>query len=206
METRIDAELTEVLSFRDDVPERYDFERLFGDNRPVELEIGSGKGLFLLREGAMRPDVNFLGVEWSRKYARFAAERLVRNGVANVRLVSADVNQLIPRFPDGAFQAVHVYFPDPWWKQRHRKRRLFNEAFVGEAVRILQPEGMLKVATDVEEYFHVMQKLLAAEQRLHAVDPPAPNTPAHDLDYLTHFERKYRIEGRAIYRAQYIRR
>lgn len=205
MTTQADQQLSGILSFLDDAPETYDFAQLFGNNHPVELEIGSGKGLFLVREGSLRPEVNFFGVEWALKYARNAAERISKHGLTNVHLVSADARMLLPRFPDGVFQAVHVYFPDPWWKRRHRKRRLFNEEFLAHVVRMLRPQGVLRIATDVEEYFGVMQKLLAKQEKLTPLPPPEPNTPAHNLDYLTHFERKYRLQGRPIFRAEYLR-
>ena len=104
---------------------------------------------------------------------------------------------------DGSLQAVHVYFPDPWWKKRHRKRRLFTEEFVEQCARVLRPGGRLHVATDVEEYFGIMKGLLTEQPRLRELPPPEPKDPAHDFDYLTNFERKYRKQGKPIYRAAY---
>lgn len=98
---------------------------------------------------------------------------------------------------------MHVYFPDPWWKARHKKRRVFAEPLVVDIERGLAPGGELRIVTDVEEYFQVMRGLMAGHTRF-AERPPAPTKAAeHDLDYLTNFERKYRIEGRPIYRAEY---
>jgi tRNA (guanine-N7-)-methyltransferase len=96
-----------------------------------------------------------------------------------------------------------VYFPDPWWKKRHKKRRVFCDPFVADAARALVPGGDLHVATDVEEYFGVIREVMAAHPEFAEQPPPAPNTPEHDLDYLSNFERKYRLEGRPIYRAHY---
>jgi tRNA (guanine-N7-)-methyltransferase len=176
---------------------------IFGNDHPVELEIGSGKGLFLASAGAGRPGHNFLGIELSRKYARLAAERVIKRGLANVRVWPGDACTVLTRqIPDAGVRAVHVYFPDPWWKQRHKKRRVFTETLVAAIVRSLEPNGELHVATDVEEYFDVIRSLIDAEPRLGAMPPPPVREPEHNLDYLTNFERKFRLEGRPIFRAR----
>ena len=95
---------------------------------------------------------------------------------------------------------MHVYFPDPWWKKRHKKRRVFNDALVASIERILQPGGELHVASDVEEYFQRDPRTDRREPRFRERPAPEVEAPEHDLDYLTNFERKYRLEGRPIYR------
>lgn len=187
----------------DETPPPIDWAALFGDDHPVEFEVGSGKGLFLANAARANPDRNFLGVEISRKYARLAAERLARQGIANAKVWAADVRAVLRRVPDRSLRAVHVYFPDPWWKKRHKKRRVFNEGLVAEVERTLQPGGALHVASDVEEYFLLIRELIAASPRFLERPAPEPGTPEDELDYLTNFERKYRLEGRPIYRAAY---
>jgi tRNA (guanine-N7-)-methyltransferase len=177
---------------------------LFGNGRPVELEIGSGKGLFLANAATARPDRNFLGIELAKKYARRAAERVAKKDLTNVRVLPFDARLFMARFcPPASLHAVHVYFPDPWWKARHKKRRVFAEPLILDIERTLLADGDLYVATDVEEYFGVIRDLLAAHPRFEEQAAPDVKDPEHELDYLTNFERKYRIEGRPIYRAHY---
>src|SRR5262249_29784621 len=163
-----------------------------------------GKGLFLLNAGAARPDVNFLGVEIERKYQFLTATRLARRGLRNVRVLCADARRLFRDYvPAASVQAVHIYFPDPWWKKRHHKRRVFNEDFADQCARILVPRGRLHLATDVEEYFQLSMAMLAAMPAFRTLPSPAVAEPQHEQDYLTNFERKYRKEGRPVYRAIY---
>lgn len=181
-----------------------DWAALFGNDHPVELEVGSGKGLFLFNAARAHPDRNYLGVEIAKKYARLAAERLARHGIKNAILWAGDIRPVLERVPDQSLHAVHVYFPDPWWKTRHKKRRVFDETLIAQVDRTLRPGGELHVASDVEEYFKLIRKRLATHPQFRERPLPEITAPEHDLDYLTNFERKYRIEGRSIYRASYV--
>jgi tRNA (guanine-N7-)-methyltransferase len=183
-----------------------DWREVFGNDHLVELEVGFGKGLFLLTAAQAQPEINFVGVEIVRKYQLFTATRLARRGLRNVRVACADVRLFLPRCVAAAsLQAVHVYFPDPWWKKRHYKRRVFTAEFVAECVRVLRPGGQLHAITDVEEYAAVMSALLAEQPALRPLPPPSEKVPSHDLDYLTNFERKFRKQGKSIYRMAYER-
>ncbi|APW59767.1 tRNA (guanosine(46)-N7)-methyltransferase TrmB [Paludisphaera borealis] len=203
---RADLDVSSVLlepeRFPPDAP--LSWPDLFGDGRPILVEVGSGKGLFLVNAGLQRPEFGCFGIELAKKYARLAAERAVKSGVTNVRMWPADAGALLARrIPEASVREVHVYFPDPWWKKRHKKRRVFNQTLVASILRVLEPNGELHVATDVEEYHGVIRELLAGEPRFAEIDPPPLNDPEHDHDYLTNFERKYRIEGRPVYRSSY---
>jgi tRNA (guanine-N7-)-methyltransferase len=188
------------------VPVPLAWREVFGDDRPVEIEVGSGKGLFLITEAVARPEVNFLGIEISRKYQLFTANRIAKRGLKNVRIARADARIFLrDHVLSHSCQAIHIYFPDPWWKKRHHKRRLMTPDFCGHCARCLAEEGYLRIATDVQEYFRIMTDLLAGFGQLKAVSALQPGCPRHDLDYLTNFERKFRKDGRMIYRADYQR-
>ncbi len=184
-----------------------DWSMVFGNDHPVELEVGSGKGLFLAREARRKPEHNFLGIEIAVKYAKEAAHRIDKNEIPNVQVHPGDALDFLARYvPTESLVAVHVYFPDPWWKARHRKRRVFREPLVLDVYRTLKVGGDFWVVTDVHEYYEVILSLMATHPEFDVQPEPEPNTPEHELDYLTNFERKYRIEGRPIYRAHYRKR
>jgi tRNA (guanine-N7-)-methyltransferase len=198
-------ELAPYLVDVPDPPAPLDWRAVFGNDGPVEAEVGFGKGLFLVTTAPQHPDVNYLGIEIVRKYQLFTATRLARRQLGNVRLACADARTFLRDcVADASFQAIHIYFPDPWWKKRHQKRRVFTPEFAAQCERALQPSGRLHVVTDVPDYFQVMVELVARQTRLSPVPPPAPAEPAHDLDYLTNFERKFRKERKEIYRACYV--
>jgi tRNA (guanine-N7-)-methyltransferase len=186
-------------------PKVIEWSSVFGDGKAVELEIGSGKGLFLLNAARSEPGVCYLGIELSRKYARLAAERLAKAELANAKVWCGDARIVLDRVvPAQSLRGVHVYFPDPWWKTRHKKRRVFTGDLVRAIERALAAGGHLSVASDVAEYFGAIRRLIGAGGRFQEVEIAARGDPAYPLDYLTHFERKYRLEGRQIYQARYV--
>ncbi len=187
-------------------PAPIDFAALFGNDHPVEMEVGFGKGLFLLRSAQERPGINFVGVEVVRKYQLLTATRVAVRSLPNVRLAWADARLFLRDcVPAGCLHVLHVYFPDPWWKTRHHKRRLFTEEFARQCARILRPGGVLSFASDVEDYARMVQGLVTAVPQLRPLPALEPGTPAHDMDYLTNFERKFRKEGKAIHRMRWER-
>jgi tRNA (guanine-N7-)-methyltransferase len=197
-------DLTGHLKLVEQLPRPWDAAGLFGRAAPLEIEVGSGKGLFLRNAAADRPEVDFLGIEIAGKYARFAAAGLAKAGLRNALVVDGDAVRLFHELlPDGSLAAVHVYFPDPWWKQRHRRRRVMRDSFVRDVERTLRAGGSLHFWTDVEEYFQTALELLAAET--HLLGPlPVPETPAeHDMAYRTHFERRVRKASEPVYRTEF---
>jgi tRNA (guanine-N7-)-methyltransferase len=187
------------------LPNPWDARALFGRDAPIEIEVGSGKGLFLRTEAPARPDTDFLGIEVARKYAQFAAAGLATRGISNARVVAADALRIFSELlPDASLAAVHVYFPDPWWKKRHRKRRVMRDSFVRDVERTLVPGGTLHFWTDVEEYFQESLSVLAAHTCLLGPFEVAETLAANDLGgYRTHFERRMRLHGEPVYRAEF---
>lgn len=186
-------------------PDRLDWPAVFGNDQPVEIEVGFGKGLFLVTAGEANPHINYLGIEIVRKYQLLAATRLARRQLTNVRVACVDARPFLRDWvADNSVQAVHLYFPDPWWKTRHHKRRVFTSEFAHECQRILRPDGQLLVVTDVADYAEMVRTTIAAHTRFHEAAPPAENTPRHDMDYLTNFERKFRQQGRSIFRMRWL--
>jgi len=204
-DTTID--LSAHLKTFDQLPSPWNAESLLGRVAPLEVEVGSGKGLFMRSAAAQRPETNFLGIEVSRKYALFAAEALAKRGLSNAVVVAADALRVFDELlPDASLAVVHVYFPDPWWKKRHKKRRLMRESFVRDVQRTLRPGGSLHFWTDVEEYFQTTLELLAEVTALEGPLEVAETPAEHDMAYRTHFERRMRLGQRPVHRAKFRRR
>lgn len=174
--------------------------------RPFEIEIGSGKGTFLVQHAEKTPEVNYLGIEWAKEFWVYAADRVRRRGLANVKLLHADATEFLRwRVPTGSVRVVHLYFSDPWPKSRHHKRRVLQDRFLETVHRVLsaQPEaGELRIVTDHDDYWSWMEEHFARwapaqgggrfERR-----PFAPPTSAGEGEMVgTNFERKYAREGR----------
>jgi len=183
---------------------RIDLRALFattpGVRRPLELEIGSGKGTFLVQEAVARPGSDFFGIEHMKKYAMYAADRCKRAGLANVRVLGGDAVAFVTnRVPDAVFDIVHVYHPDPWPKARHHKRRIIRPDFLLQLVRVLVPGGELRVVTDHPEYAQWIAEVLPGAP-LEEIEYTRP-TSAKDGELVgTNFERKYqKLDGRALY-------
>jgi tRNA (guanine-N7-)-methyltransferase len=195
-------DLSRHLKTFDQLPRPCQPEVLFGRRVPLEVEIGSGKGLFLRTAAAAQPDRDFLGFEIAGRYARFAAAGLARRGLTNAVVVIADaVQALAETLPDRSVAAIHIYFPDPWWKRRQKKRRVMRESFVRDIARVLESGGALHFWTDVEEYFHTAMDLFREAPELEG-PLDVPETPAqHHMDYRTHFERRTRLHGEPVHRA-----
>ncbi|MEZ6123445.1 MAG: tRNA (guanosine(46)-N7)-methyltransferase TrmB [Planctomycetaceae bacterium] len=183
------------------------WSQFFGNDHPVELDIGCGRGLFTFTAACNHPNVNFLGLEIDYREGRRAAMRLKKQNLPNARIVGGDCNILLNKMIDRhSVQAAHVYFPDPWWKKKHHKRRLFTDEFVQTLADVVQYEGHVHSWSDVAEYFEVIREVMDAHPQFESQPPPEQRHATHDMDYQTSFERKKRKLGLPIYRGLWRRR
>jgi tRNA (guanine-N7-)-methyltransferase len=147
-----------IFSGPDDAPlalDRFpDWQARFGEAaHRLELEIGCGHGGYALAFGRLRPDRALIGIEQRRKFAALVAAKASARALSNVLVLQGDARKLAPRlFPAGSLQAIHVHFPDPWWKRRHVRRRLVDDRMSWLLLGLLRPGGHLDLRTDVERY------------------------------------------------------
>ena len=178
-----------------------DFAAMFGNARPVELEIGCGKGTFILGRAQARPEVNLLGVEWARAYCHYTADRVRRAGLTNVRMLRVDAALLVSTLiAPASLSRVHIYFPDPWPKTRHHRRRLIQTPFIARLHDLLAPGGQVLIVTDHLDYFEHIGRVLASARGFVRVAFPQMADNEGEL-VGTNFERKYIAQGRPFYKA-----
>jgi tRNA (guanine-N7-)-methyltransferase len=179
-----------------------DWHVLFGRSGTVEIEVGFGKGLFLCDAAEALPGTDFLGIEIERKYVLSTAARLAKHRLANVKVACTEARWFLRmHVRDSSIDAMHVYFPDPWWKKRHKKRKLFTAEFAQQAFRVLKPGSVFHFATDVKDYFEESLALVASLGQFREMPLPDGYVP----EMMTNFERKYRAEGRPIYRTRFLK-
>jgi tRNA (guanine-N7-)-methyltransferase len=149
-----------IFAFADDAPiaaDHYpDWRGLLGPRAgALELEIGAGHGGYALAFGREHPDRALVAVEQRRAFADDLRARAAARGFGNLVVVHGDARLLAPRlFAEGSLAAIHVHFPDPWWKRRHVRRRLVDDGMGTLLLRLLRPGGLLDLRTDVERYAH----------------------------------------------------
>jgi tRNA (guanine-N7-)-methyltransferase len=185
----------------EDLDGKIDFVRIFGRSGPVHIEIGSGKGTFLLSQATALPGDNLLGIEWARKYYRYAVDRIGRWGLTNVRIIRTDAAGFIAdSVPDDSVECFHIYFPDPWPKKRHHKRRFICPANLEQLIRCLRTSGQIRIATDHADYFEQIKEVLSERNDvLEEIDFIKPVAAESGELTGTNFERKYIKDQRPIY-------
>ena len=163
---------------------------VFGNDRPVEVEIGPGRGETLLALATAAPEVNFFAVERARRAMEALLAKVCARGLDNVRVVAGDVRCVLAHcVADASVASYHIYFPDPWPKRAHRARRLAGPELAGQLVRTLAPAGAVHVATDLPALLEDFRLAFLAAGLVHRPGAPAPSRPT------TSFERRYAMAG-----------
>lgn len=172
------------------------------DAPKIEIEVGSGKGLFLTNSAIEHPDVHFIGIELAAKFANRAALRIAKAKLSNATMLRGDAKQFLERtVPSAVAQRVHVYFPDPWWRNKHKKRRVLSDQAIDDIQRVLLPGGEFHFWTDVLDYYeHICGEIMERTALLGPRYVPEP-IAEHSMDYTTHFERRARLNSQPVYRA-----
>jgi len=174
---------------------------LFSSRQPLKIEIGSGRGRFLLHRAAANPGINFLGIDYRWRFLKEGVERGERRGLANLLFFKAEAEEVVPHLvPDASIEVFHIYFPDPWHKRKHRKRRLLTPDFFKLVHRRLNTGGRLEIATDNFDYLIAFKAaLIEAGDTLWTRVRESRNERLLDPGVQTHFEAKYMRQGRDLY-------
>ncbi|NQU41332.1 MAG: methyltransferase domain-containing protein [Lentisphaerae bacterium] len=171
-------------------------------SRPLCVDVGCGKGRYLAAVARHNSNKNFLGIDRQLSRLRRVSRKLVREELHHVRLIQAEAAHAIHELlPDASVAIYTLFFPDPWPKRRHHRRRLFSPAFLGDIYRTLRPDGRIHVATDHLDYFRAISTLFGAETRFGPIEPLVL-TP----DEQTDFELLFVAQGKPIGRASYEKR
>lgn len=175
-----------------------DLAAMFGRVSPVILDIGFGNGDALIELATTHPDRNFLGVDVHRPGAGSLLLKLEMDNLDNVRVVIADVNDVLARLAPGSLDGVHMFFPDPWPKKRHHKRRLMQPVFATRLYDALKPGGYVHCATDWEDYAVQMREVLEATPDLGNVAGPGRYIDRPASRPQTRFEQRGVAAGRIV--------
>ena len=174
-------------------------EELFDEKRPIELEIGCGDGGFLLGYAQATPERNFIGVERLLGRIRKLDKKSRRDNLQNLCLLRIEARYLVQYLlPEHRMEAMHVYFPDPWPKDRHARHRLIDREFPGHTIRLLKPGGVIHLRTDDAAYFEQMQEVFCAHGGFEFESTP-PDLAAR----VTEFEADFNAQGKPTHRVSW---
>lgn len=186
--------------------ESLDFDRIFMRRAPRMLEIGFGTGDALLTFAQAHPEIDCIGIEVHRPGVGHALLGAENASLSNVRVIDRDAVEAIrDEIPAGAISLVHIFFPDPWHKKRHHKRRLIQPSFAALLARVIAIGGTLRLATDWEHYAHQMREVLDASNEFENVAGANGFMPRNDERPLTRFEKRGHRLGHGVWDLEYRR-
>jgi len=183
-----------------------DWTAVFGFAGPLELEIGCGAGGYALEYARRNPTVRYVAFEWRKKYAREVAHRAEKHGLKNLKVLEGDARAVVPKiFAPGTLRAMHLQFPDPWWKRAHQKRAILQLDFTRFLLTLLEPGGKFDFRTDVEER---AKQGLAVLESAGLVNPLGAGVfhPHDPEDVPSTRERRYLVTGAPVYRVWLVKR
>lgn len=185
----------------EDLQGKISFAQVFGRSAPVHIEVGSGRATFLINQAKTSPEIDFLGIEWANRFYRYAVDRIGRWNLKNVRLLRTDAAVFVAEsVPDESVDCFHIYFPDPWPKKHHNKRRFIKEANLLQLIRCLKSEGQIRLATDHADYFEQMKRVISGCSGILKEIDFYPAAGADKGEWVgSNFERKYLKQQRPIY-------
>lgn len=184
-----------------DICEPLNWRALFGNDHPVEIDLGAGDGGFVANRAKQFPETNFLAVERLLGRARKIVKKAFRQNLPNLRVLRLETSYLMRYMvPAESVSIVHLMFPDPWPKRRHHERRIVQPPFVNSVAVALKPGGEFRFTTDHAEYFTVAVPVIAGESLLKPAD-----LWDYDTDPKTEFQVEFLAEGRVINRARYVK-
>jgi len=198
---RILKEYPAVVLKEEDINEKVDFKALFGRSQEVHIEIGAGKGTFIVNQARTFPEIDFLGIEWARKYYRHAVDRIGRWQLKNARMIRTEAADFIAKnLKNSSVDWFHVYFPDPWPKKRHNKRRFLCKDNLTEMLRCLKTGGVIQIATDHKDYYEQITTVFNdGDDRFEKIGFIKAANAQQAECVGTNFERKYIKDQRAVY-------
>jgi tRNA (guanine-N7-)-methyltransferase len=201
LETKIELIKPSLIFQPASYVERINLLALFPKPQPLEVELGSGDGSFIIDWARRNPGKNFIAVERLLGRLRKVDRKGQRASLSNLRALRIEAGYFLEYLlPEESVSALHVYFPDPWPKRKHHRRRLINEHFVDLARQALIPGGIICLRTDNEDYFAQMIQVFGASPYFQLCD-----TPPALAELLTDFEREYQAQGIRVRRAAYLR-
>lgn len=190
----------EIIYSLKSIVHRLEVRALFAEEQPLEVELGSGDGSFLVNWAAAHPDRNFIGVERLLGRIRKMERKARRAEADNVRGIRIESRYFLEYLlPEHSATALHIYFPDPWPKRRHREHRLVRKDFPELARKVLAPQGTVLLRTDDADYFEQMVSVFGA-----SADFKETETPADLSAVVTDFERNFQSRGISTLRAAFV--
>jgi len=174
---------------------------MFENTHPLEIEIGAGKGRFLMHRAMEVPEHNFIAFDYIWKFLKIGWQRVQKRGLDNILCFKAEASEVVTHLvPDESVEVFHIYFPDPWHKKKHHKRRLLTPEFFKLLHRRLSTGGRLEIATDNFDYMIAFKSsLVEAGDTLWANVSETKNERILNPEFKTNFELKYEAAGRDLF-------